>query len=77
VELKFKSLDDFHPERIAEKVEPIRKLMEARKKLYNLLGKLDGNDKLDELLQDVISNSAKLATLGKTEASEDEAQDKE
>lgn len=77
VELKFKSLDDFHPERIAERVEPIRKLMEARKKLYNLLGKLDGNDKLDELLQDVISNSAKLATLGKTEASEDEAQDKE
>lgn len=77
VELKFKSLDDFHPERIAEKVEPIRKLMEARKKLYNLLGKLDGNDKLDELLQDVISNSAKLATLGKTEATEDEAQDKE
>lgn len=77
VELKFKSLDDFHPERIAERVEPIRKLMEARKKLYNLLGKLDGNDKLDELLQDVISNSAKLATLGKTEASEDEAQVKE
>lgn len=65
VELKFKSLDDFHPEKVAEQVEPIRKLVEARKKLYNLMAKIDGNDKLDELLQDVISNSAKLEALGK------------
>jgi type VI secretion system protein ImpB len=75
VELKFKTLDDFHPERIAEKVEPIRKLVEARKKLYNLLGKLDGNDKLDELLQDVITNSDKLQAIGKTDGDEVEAQD--
>lgn len=77
VELKFKNLDDFHPEKIAEQVEPIRKLVEARKKLYNLLGKLDGNDKLDELLQDVITNSAKLEAIGKAEAAEDEAKDKD
>ncbi len=77
VELKFKNLDDFHPEKIAEQIEPIRKLVEARKKLYNLLGKLDGNDKLDELLQDVISNSAKLEAIGKVEAAEDGDQDKD
>ncbi len=77
VELKFKTLDDFHPERIAEKVEPIRKLVEARKKLYNLLGKLDGNDKLDELLQDVITNSDKLQSIGKTDGDEVQAQDKD
>jgi type VI secretion system protein ImpB len=65
VELNFKSLDDFHPERIAEQVEPIRKLVEARKKLYNLLSKLDGNDKLNELLQDIISNTDKLEAIGK------------
>lgn len=64
VELTFKSLDDFHPERIAEQVEPIRKLVEARKKLYNLMAKLDGNDKLEALLQDVISNTDKLTRLG-------------
>jgi type VI secretion system protein ImpB len=73
VELKFKHLDDFHPEKIAEQVEPIRKLVEARKKLYNLLGKLDGNDKLEELLQDVITNSAKLEALSKTATAKDEA----
>ncbi|MEJ2158301.1 MAG: type VI secretion system contractile sheath small subunit [Desulfobacteraceae bacterium] len=77
VELKFKNLDDFHPEKIAEQVEPIRKLVEARKKLYNLLGKLDGNDKLDDLLQDVISSSEKLEAIGKNNAAEDETQDSE
>ncbi|MBI5062905.1 MAG: type VI secretion system contractile sheath small subunit [Desulfatitalea sp.] len=63
VELTFKSLDDFHPERIAEQVEPIRKLVEARKKLYNLMAKLDGNDKLEALLQEVISSTDKLKQI--------------
>lgn len=63
VELTFDSLDDFHPEKVAEKVEPIRKLVEARKKLYNLMAKLDGNDKLEELLQDVITSTDKLARI--------------
>ncbi len=65
VELTFKHLDDFHPEKIAEQVEPIRALVDARNKLYNLLAKLDGNDKLEELLQDVLANSDKLEALGK------------
>ena len=65
VDNRFNSLDDFHPERIAQQVEPVRKLVEARKKLYNLLGKLDGNDKLEALLQDVISNTDKLEMLNR------------
>ena len=64
VELKFKSMDDFHPEQVANQVEPIRKLVEARTKLFELLGKLDGNDKLDDLLQEVIHNSDALKQLG-------------
>ncbi|MFO7713043.1 type VI secretion system contractile sheath small subunit [Desulfosarcina sp.] len=65
VELRFKSLDDFHPERVAEQVTPVRKLVEARKRLSDLLAKLDGNDKLDELLQDVLANTDSLEKLGK------------
>lgn len=65
VELKFKSLEDFHPEKVAKQISPIRKLVEAREKLSNLLNKLDGNDKLDELLQDVISSTESLEKLGK------------
>ncbi|WP_022665663.1 type VI secretion system contractile sheath small subunit [Desulfospira joergensenii] len=65
VELKFKSLEDFHPEKVARQIDPIRKLVEAREKLKGLLNKLDGNDKLDELLQDVISSTDSLEKLGK------------
>ncbi len=64
VELRFKSMDDFHPERVAEQVEPVRKLVETRKRLADLLNKLDGNDKLDELLQDVLANTDSLEKLG-------------
>ena len=63
VELRFKSLDDFHPEQVANQVEPVRKLLEARRKLSDLLGKLDGNDKLDEILQDIISSTESLEKL--------------
>lgn len=64
VELRFKSLDDFHPERVAEQVTPVRKLVDARKRLSDLLAKLDGNDQLDELLQDVLANTDSLEKLG-------------
>jgi type VI secretion system protein ImpB len=64
VELRFKSLDDFHPERVAEQVTPVRKLVEARKRLSDLLAKLDGNDKLDDLLQDVLASTDSIEKLG-------------
>ena len=65
VELRFKSMDDFHPERVAEQVGPVRKLVEARKRLSEMLNKLDGNDQLDELLQDIISSTESLEKLSK------------
>ena len=64
VELRFKSIDDFHPERVAEQITPVRKLVETRKRLSDLLSKLDGNDRLDELLQEVISSTDSLEKLG-------------
>lgn len=65
VELRFKSIDDFHPERVADQITPLRKLVQARQKLSDLLNKLDGNDRLDELLQNVISSTDSLQKLGK------------
>ena len=64
VELRFKSMDDFHPEQVANQVTPVRKLVEARRRLSDLLSKLDGNDKLDELLQEVIASTDSLQKLG-------------
>jgi type VI secretion system protein ImpB len=76
VELRFKSLDDFHPEQVAQQIDPVRKLLEARRKLSDLVGKLDGNDKLDEILQDIISSTESLEKLAK-EAGVAKPEDKE
>jgi len=64
VELKFSHMDDFEPEQVVRQVEPLRQLLEARGRLSDMLTKLDGNDKLDQLLQDVINNTDALKTLG-------------
>ena len=76
VELRFKSLDEFHPEQVAQQIDPVRKLLEARRKLSDLLSKLDGNDKLDEILQDIISSTESLDKLAK-EAGIAKPEDKE
>jgi len=65
VELRFKSIDDFRPENVVTQVEPLRKLLDARQRLSGLLNKLDGNDKLDDLLQKVIADTDALKKLGK------------
>ena len=65
VELRFKSMDDFHPEQVVQQVAPLKKLVDARQKLSELLNKLDGNDRLDELLQQVVNDSESLQKLGK------------
>lgn len=64
VDLKFKSLDDFRPEAVVEQVDPLRKLLEARTKLSDLRNKLAGNDKLEDILNDVLNSTEKLAELG-------------
>jgi type VI secretion system protein ImpB len=64
VDLHFKSLDDFHPEQVANQIPPLRKLAEARRRLSDLMAKLEGNEKLDGLLQDVIASTDSLAKLG-------------
>lgn len=63
VDLSFNSMDDFSPEAVVSQVEPLRKLLEARSKLADLRNKLAGNDKLEELLADVLSNTEALQTL--------------
>ena len=57
VELRFNSMQDFEPDQVVRQVEPLRKLVEARQRLSDLLSKMDGNDKLEALLSEVIQNS--------------------
>jgi type VI secretion system protein ImpB len=63
VELKFSGMEDFEPQKVAEQVEPLRKLIELRKKLSNLRSSLYGNDKLDKLLQKIINDHEEIQKL--------------
>ena len=63
VELKFKGMDDFRPESVVQQVEPLKQLLDARSKLADLRGKLAGNEKLDDILQQVLTSTEQLAAL--------------
>lgn len=63
VELNFKSFEDFSPINIVQQVSPLRRLYEARLRLRDLLTKLDGNDDLDQLLQDIVNNTQELQEI--------------
>jgi len=63
VQLKFESLEDFEPGRIVKQVEPLRKLLETRDKLRDLLSKVDRSEDLENILERVLQNSEQLKTL--------------
>ncbi len=65
VELNFKNIDDFTPGAIANQVPALKELMDMRSRLTQLLSKMEGNDKLEALLADVLQNTEKAATLAK------------
>ncbi|MFA5172484.1 MAG: type VI secretion system contractile sheath small subunit [Sulfuriferula sp.] len=64
VDMKFKSMSDFRPEAVVQQVEPLKQLLEARTRLADLRNKLAGNDKLEDILNDVLNNTEKLNALG-------------
>jgi type VI secretion system protein ImpB len=57
VELAFKSMEDFEPAKIVQQIEPLRKLMETRNKLRDLMTKADVSTDLEGLLEDVLQNT--------------------
>lgn len=63
VNLDFKNMEDFEPQNIVEKVDPLKKLMETRNKLRDLLTKADRSDDLEALLEEVLSSTDALAKL--------------
>ena len=76
VELRFDSIDDFEPEQVIRQVEPLKKLLDVRQQLFELLAKTDGNERLSERLQEIISNTDSLEQVAKdagVEASAEEA----
>ena len=65
VQLQFSEMDDFRPESVVRQVAPLSGLLEARTKLADLRNKLAGNDKLEDILSEVLTNTEKLGSLRK------------
>lgn len=65
VNLNFKSMDDFNPENVVQQVEPLRKLLEARNKLRDLMSKADRSEELEGILEEILQNTDKVASMSK------------
>jgi type VI secretion system protein ImpB len=63
VDLKFKSMDDFEPAKVAAQVPALAALMETRAKLRDLMSKVDRSEELEGLLEQVLSNEAEMKKL--------------
>jgi len=63
VDLKFRNMEDFEPHKVVDQVEPLKKLMETRNKLRDLLSKADRSEDLEKVLEEVLSNTDALAKI--------------
>ncbi len=65
VELDFRSMDDFEPGNVVEQIEPLKKLLDTRNKLRDLLTKADRSEELESLLEQVLQNTDDMEKLSK------------
>jgi len=63
VKLEFNSLQDFDPGRVVQQVEPLKKLLETRDKLRDLLTKVDRSDELENLLERILKSDEEIKKL--------------
>jgi type VI secretion system protein ImpB len=63
VDLKFNSIEDFEPGRVAAQVPALRALMETRQKLRDLMSKVDRSEELEGLLEKVLQNESEMKAL--------------
>lgn len=73
VDLNFRSLDDFDPERVAQQVPALKKLLDLRQQLADLRGSLQGNEKLEEILQETLTDAEKMSQLASELESSDDS----
>jgi type VI secretion system protein ImpB len=63
VELKLNSMNDFEPGNVVKQVEPLKKLLETRDKLRDILTKVDRSEDLENILERVLQNTDELKKL--------------
>jgi len=72
VELTFDSMDDFSPAAVAQKVDALSKLLEARQQLSNLITYMDGKSGAEDLVAKLLQDPTLLQTLATTKKPQDE-----
>lgn len=71
VDITFESLEDFSPAAIARKVEPLRKLLEAREQLQNLKLWADSEKSIPNVIEKLLNDPALTARLSAPPAADD------
>lgn len=76
VEMTFESMDDFSPAAVAQKVEGLKQLLQARQELANLLSYMDGKSGAEELLNKILEDPALLKALSQKAKEKEPAEEK-
>lgn len=63
LDLNFKNMEDFEPHKIVNEVEPLKNLMDTRNKLRDLLTKADRSEQLENILEEILSNSDAMSSF--------------
>lgn len=63
VNLAFNTMEDFQPDQVVNQVEPLKKLLDARNKLRDLLSKADRSEELESILEKVLQSSDEMVKL--------------
>lgn len=63
VELTFSNMEDFEPANVAKQIPALNELLGMRNQLAQLLGKMEGNDKLESLLGEILNNTELAKTV--------------
>ncbi|MHC5061565.1 MAG: type VI secretion system contractile sheath small subunit [Planctomycetota bacterium] len=75
VDLSFESMDDFSPAAVANKVDSLKKLLDARTELSNLLSYMDGKSGAEELMAKALKDPTLLKALTSAPKPEDNPAD--
>ncbi len=66
VQLSFNSMEDFEPSRVVNQVEPLKKLLESRNKLRDLLTTIDkSGEDMEQKFEEILKNTEKTQALAK------------
>ena len=63
VDMKFRSMEDFEPARVADQIPALRSLLEKRNQLRDLLAKADRSEELESLLEQILQSDDEMKRL--------------